>query len=141
MRSHQLARLLLSKPDGVMFTLHQDELTQAEGVERWTVLSDGGPGAPLDIAGERQPPEGVEIGYSLTRASQYSRQPEGVLLMDCRHNCIVVTRRRFRDAFRLTFWCICIECNEFVSGPCDDSKSAWKTVESIDHFYAEKQET
>lgn len=66
MKSHELARLLLSKPDGTVFTLYQDELVPAEGIERWTVLSDGGPGAPLDIAGHREPPKGVEVGYSLT---------------------------------------------------------------------------
>lgn len=59
----------------------------------------------------------------------------------CKHNCIVVTRRRWRDWLKLTFWCICIKCEEFAAGPIGDKTAAWRVAERLHRLTPESQRT
>lgn len=46
--------------------------------------------------------------------------------MTCkRHNCIIVTRRRWQEWFRMTYWAVCFRCNELF-GPSVDAEDAWR---------------
>jgi hypothetical protein len=46
------------------------------------------------------------------------------------HNCLVVTRRRLINFFRLSYWVVCIYCDEMY-GPLENREVALKVMDAF----------
>lgn len=56
----------------------------------------------------------------------------GSHLLGYRHNCLVVYRRRLLDLWRVSFWVVCVYCDE-THGPHRERSAARSLADAFNH--------